>query len=221
MHEFQSIYNAGPAGKTLGDGPPPSSGCWTAWVDDAVPAGAPTYANNENWTWITGNPSPFHGTACHPSANVAGFHQHYFYNAPQTLPVNAGDTLFCYVYLDPANPPGEVMLQWQAADYTGWSHRAYWGADAITDSWATPRTYLGALPRTGGWVELAVPAEVVDLAGRTVYGMAYSLANGRATWDYAGVPVGVLRRYGRLQPAGRVGAEVLRTNRGQPERRLR
>ncbi len=106
--EIQSIYNAGPAGKTLGGGPPPSA-CWTAWVDDSLPAGASPAVNNDAWTWITSNPSPFHGTAGHQSVTGAGFHQHYFYNASQTLTVNAGDTLFCYVYLDPVNPPSEVI----------------------------------------------------------------------------------------------------------------
>ncbi|MCA1633137.1 MAG: hypothetical protein LC802_05305, partial [Acidobacteria bacterium] len=39
------------------------------------------------------------------------------------------DKLIAYVYLDPANVPSEVMLQWN--DGT-WEHRAYWGANNIT-----------------------------------------------------------------------------------------
>ena len=50
--------------------------------------------------------------------------QHHFYNAPNAFPVATGDTLFAYIYLDPANPPSEVMLQWYAGN---WAHRAYWG----------------------------------------------------------------------------------------------
>ena len=59
--------------------------------------------------------------------------------------------MFAYVYLDPANPPSEVMLQWN--DGT-WEHRAYWGANLL--SWGSDgsvsRRYMGPLPATGAWV---------------------------------------------------------------------
>ena len=45
---------------------------------------------------------------------------------------------------------------------------------------------MGALPAAGQWVRLAVPAAQVGLEGRTLNGMAYTLYDGRATWDYAG-----------------------------------
>ncbi len=88
--------------------PPPTAG---AWFDDAVPAGATLAGDSEGWTWVT-NPAPFSGGLAHQSAMVSGMHQHYFYNATATMAVLAGDTLYAYVYLDPANPPTEVMLQW-------------------------------------------------------------------------------------------------------------
>ncbi len=82
------------------------------------------------------------------------------------------------------------MLQWN--DGT-WEHRAYWGANLIT--WGTDGTvsrhYMGPLPATGQWVQLAVPASQVGLEGSTLNGMAYTLYNGRATWDYAGKTAGV------------------------------
>ena len=158
----------------------------TVWVQDAVPTGATTASDGgDAWTWISANPAPYSGALAHQSALASGEHQHYFYNATATLPVAVGDTLFAYVYLDPANPPSEVMLQW----YDGsWEHRAYWGANQI--SWGTngttSRQSMGALPATGQWVRLAVPASQVGLEGHTLNGMAYTLYNGRATWDYAG-----------------------------------
>jgi acyl dehydratase len=158
----------------------------TAWVEDATPAGATTGSDGGDvWNWISVNPAPYSGTLAHQSALVAGEHQHYFYNATATLPVAVGDTLFAYVYLDPDNPPSEVMLQW----YDGtWEHRAYWGANLIP--WGTDGTVslrsMGALPAAGQWVKLAVPAAQVGLEGRTLNGMAYTLYGGRATWDYAG-----------------------------------
>src|SRR5207245_10565034 len=69
-----------------------------------------------------------------------------------------------------------------------WEHRAYWGQNRIqygTDG--TPgRRYMGALPTAGQWVRLEVPASQVGLEGSTISGMAFSLFDGRATWDYAG-----------------------------------
>ena len=96
-----------------------------------------------------------------------------------------GDVLYAYVYLDPNNPPSEVMLQWN--DGT-WDHRAYWGANSLsygTDGTAS-RHYMGPLPALGQWVQLKVPANQVNLEGSTLKGMAFTLYNGRATWDAPG-----------------------------------
>ncbi|MBZ5626105.1 MAG: hypothetical protein LAQ69_46580, partial [Acidobacteriia bacterium] len=106
-----------------GSGKTPA-GCGV-WVEDAVPAGAAT-GGSESWNWVGSNPTRYSGMLAHQSALLSGLHQHYFYNATATLPVVVGDTLFAYVYLDPANPPSEVMLEF----YDGsWEHRAYWGAN--------------------------------------------------------------------------------------------
>ena len=56
-----------------------------------------------------------------------------------------------------------------------------WGSDGTVS-----RRFMGALPATGQWVRLSVPAAQVGLEGRTLTGMAYTLYGGRATWDYAG-----------------------------------
>jgi Big-like domain-containing protein/trimeric autotransporter adhesin len=158
----------------------------TVWVDDALPAGAtPAADGGDSWSWVSSNPTPFSGTLASKSNLASGEHQHYFYDATATLSVAVGDTLFAYVYLDPTNPPSEVMLQWN--DGT-WEHRAYWGANQIL--WGTDGTVsrrnMGALPVTGQWVKLSVPASQVGLEGHTLDGMAFTLYNGRATWDYGG-----------------------------------
>jgi hypothetical protein len=158
----------------------------TVWVDDGLPGGAtPASDGGDAWNWVGSNPTPFSGTLAQQSALAAGEHQHYFYNATSTLPVAVGDTLFAYVYLDPSNPPSEVMLQWYDG---GWEHRAYWGANQL--AWGidgtVSRRSMGPLPAAGQWVKLTVPAAQVGLEGRTLSGMAFTLYNGRATWDYAG-----------------------------------
>ena len=143
---------------------PPPSGC--VWVEDAVPGGAAVGGIGEGWSWVSNNPAPFSGALAHQSALLSGLHQHYFINATAGLSVAVGDTLFAYVYLDPANPPREMMLHW----YDGnWEHAAYWGENLI--AWGTDgtvsRRYMGPLPAAGQWVRLAVPASQVGLEGRT------------------------------------------------------
>jgi hypothetical protein len=163
-----------------------SGGGSPVWVDDAVPAGAVTASDGgDAWTWVNSNPAPFSGAQAHQSTLSAGEHQHYFYNATTTLSVAVGDALFAYIYIDPANPPSEVMLQWNDGS---WEHRAYWGANLLAwgvDGTAS-RINMGALPAAGQWVKLSVPAALLGLEGHTLNGMAFTLYNGRATWDYAG-----------------------------------
>ena len=48
------------------------------------------------------------------------------------------------------------------------------------------RINMGPLPPAGQWVRLEVPAALVGLEGSSVSGMAFSLYDGKATWDYAG-----------------------------------
>jgi len=160
------------------------------WVEDSVPAGAATAGDGgDAWTWISSNPPPYAGALAHQSLQASGEHQHYFYGATATLTIAVGDTLFAYVYLDPANPPSEIMLQWNDGS---WEHRAYWGTNLL--GWGTDgtvsRRYIGALPAAGQWVRLAVPAAQVGLEGSALNGMAFTLYGGRATWDHAGKSVG-------------------------------
>ena len=158
----------------------------SVWVEDSVPAGAITTGNGEAWNWISSNPWPYSGSLAQQSAVVAGMHQVYFYNATSTLSVSTGDRLFAYIYMDPAHVPSEIMLQWN--DNGNWEHRAYWGSNQVgwgvdgTDS----RRFMGYLPAAGSWARLEVPANQLGLEGHTVNGMAFTLYNGRATWDHAG-----------------------------------
>lgn len=157
-----------------------------AWIDDALPAGASgSGTGGDTWTWVSSSPAPFSGTKAHQTNLAAGLHEHSFNWASASMPVATGDQLFAYIYLDPANPPAELMLSWQG---NNWEHRAYWGADLITcgTNNTASRRYMGPLPATGQWVRLEVPASAVGLEGQSLTGMSFSLSGGRATWDYIG-----------------------------------
>jgi hypothetical protein len=163
----------------------------TVWVEDTLPAGAsPGSDSGDGWNWISSNPSPFSGSLANQSNLTSGEHQHYFTGASPTLNVNTGDTMVAYVYLDASNPPSQIELQWDSNEQ-GWAHRAFWnnsGTDQI--GWGSQGTqsleYIGALPATGQWVRLTVPASLVGLGGLHVNGIAFTLYGGRATWDHVG-----------------------------------
>jgi subtilisin len=165
----------------------------TVWFDDALPAGAVPYPDDtatggvvESWNWVSANPTPHSGTASHQSSIATGTRQHFFTGATSTLQVGTGEMLYAWVYLDPANMPSELMLQWN--DGTSWEHRAYWGTNIIAWGQAgTPsRIDMGRLPPGGSWVKLVVPAHAVGLEGKTVSGMAFTQHGGRVTWDQTG-----------------------------------
>lgn len=136
-----------------------------------------------------GEPPPGGG---HRSALMGGVHQHFFDGASAPFVVNAGETLFAWVYLDPDNPPRTLMLQWHSGG--SWEHRAYWGEDLIqfggtADSPAHHR--MGGLPTPGAWTQLKVPAAAVGLQSvgdnvRSLDGMAFTLYDGRAAYGLAG-----------------------------------
>ena len=154
------------------------------WFDDNPGSAWATFVSETNgpaWIWSGAPPAPLFGTQTHPSITNAGLHQHYFVNSTAPFTFQTGDKAVTYVYLDAASPPQAVMLQWLDAE--GW-HRAFWGADN-SQLW-TPKTWMGPLPLPGGWVRLEVPVDAVNLDGKTVTGMAFTLLGGAAVWDAAG-----------------------------------
>lgn len=173
--------------------PAGSPGPEAVWVEDSLPAGATTGGSDESWHWIQSNPGPVSGTKSHQSSINSDRHQHVFSGANNPISVGVGEMMFAWVYLDPANPPREIMLQWNVNG--SWDHRAYWGENLI--NWGinmqNSRRPAGYLPVAGQWVRLEIPAKAVGLEGKTVNGMAFTLFGGRAAWDRAGT-------YERLVP---------------------
>ncbi|HYC87626.1 MAG TPA: RHS repeat-associated core domain-containing protein [Thermoanaerobaculia bacterium] len=149
----------------------------TVWFDDAPPPGAQLQGS---WTWDTAVKAS--GTRSHvdpPAVQGAG---HWFYGATSQITTGPNDSLFVYAYIDPCNPPREIMLGWHDGS---WDHRAYWGEDLF--SYSAARVRIGDVPQAGGWVKLSVPASTVQLSGRTIDGMAFDVYGGRVWFDRAGV----------------------------------
>jgi hypothetical protein len=158
----------------------------TAWVEDALPEGAREQPGGEAWSWINASPAPFSGAKAHASGSGSGVHEHGFVDASELLEVQSGDVLFVHVWLDPQNPPRELMVSWNDGS---WEHRAYWGTNVITygTDGSAGRRAMGALPAPAKWVRLEVPARAVGLEGRSVRGMSFASVDGRAVWDLTGV----------------------------------
>jgi hypothetical protein len=87
-------------------------------------------------------------------------------------------------YIDPANPPSAVMLQFHTA---GWNHRATWGEEGAIPfgKVRTPENVrVGALPEAGKWVKLQVNADRLALKpGMKVNGFAFTQYGGTVSWD--------------------------------------
>ncbi|MCY3021776.1 MAG: C25 family cysteine peptidase [Planctomycetota bacterium] len=128
----------------------------------------------------------YSGSKANVSANRSGMHQHFFTNVSSPRAIATGDILVCYVRMDAINPPTEVMLQFHVGG-NDWEHRGYWGANNLTNGTdgTDSRRYIGPLPQAGQWVRLEVPASQVGIVGRTLDGMAFTLCDGGAWFDYA------------------------------------
>jgi Tc toxin complex TcA C-terminal TcB-binding domain/Concanavalin A-like lectin/glucanases superfamily len=166
----------------------------TSWVDDDLPAEAQVEgADNEGFDWTTASPTPYSGARCHQSPTAPGIHQHYFTGVVDGWPVDRFDRLYAHIYLDPAEPPRALMLQW-FDDLGSWKHRACWGEDMLL-AWGVPGTpshqLMGPLPPAGRWVRLEVPAALVGLDNSRVTGLAFTLYGGQAWWDASGRAGGV------------------------------
>ena len=203
------------------------------WFDDHLPAGAKVggdgardgllaFASKPDYPVFSGSKS-IRGSG-------EGLTQQFFEVAKRGLKIGEGDTLFAHVYIDPVDPPKEIMLQWRTGD---WKHRAYWGENLI--DWGTDgtgqRRHVGPLPRTGKWTRIEVDADKVGLKpGAIVDGWAFTQHGGTVYWDRAGIETwtpqdgqeyGSLSAWIRAQKATKLAGlpkdiqALIKVNRGQ------
>ena len=152
------------------------------FVEDVAPTDAELHGK---WK-LTDNPV-FSGSKSFARTGV-GNNQHFFYKSKDSYPVkNDQDEFFAHVFLDPKNPPKQVMLQFN--DGT-WDHRAYWGESLIhygKENTVT-RVKMGPLPELGKWVRLSVIAKKIGLKPNAkVNGIAFTQWDGTIYWDKVGV----------------------------------
>lgn len=156
------------------------------WIEDAAPPGAQLQGDTE-WKFITKSEGPVYQGEKATMRKAGGLSQHFFTGASPGLVVGEGDKLFAYVYLDPNDPPKEVMLQWNDGS---WDHRCYWGEDVIPwgNANSPARLPVGPLPDKGAWVRLEVEAAKVGLnPGAVIQGWAFTQHGGTVYWDHAGI----------------------------------
>ncbi|WP_182866710.1 PSD1 and planctomycete cytochrome C domain-containing protein [Stieleria mannarensis] len=158
----------------------------TDWIDEDLSLDA---RKSGDWNFVTKDTDPVHRGNRSRKQQSDGLTQHLFDGAKQPFIAAKDSRFFCWVYLDPQNPPSAVMLQFNDGN---WNHRKVWGSDDIPygrkqQSDAAYRRG-GDLPATGRWVRLEATAAEVGLAeGAKVGGMAFTQFGGLVHWDDAGV----------------------------------
>ncbi len=158
------------------------------WVMIGLPPETRPDPADRLWQWREGSLAPFAGLPVHESPPDAdGRRLHGLVRNDDGWLVNAGDSLFAWVFLEPGDEPDFIALAWR--DESGaWEHRAVWGealpAAAPADGPAHRR--MGPLPAAGRWTRLSVPAGLVDLGGRRVTGLRFEAQGGLARWARAG-----------------------------------
>lgn len=162
---------------------PPVQTSETVWFDDSFPpnvkvevAGAPTKIIAKDQGPVFSGDKALQRTA----TDVA---QDFFATgASFDIPPNGKFSVQCY--LDPANKPKSIMLQFHVG---GWNHRAVWGDEGAIPFGqvrTTERAYMGGLPEAGAWQKLEFPIEKVGLKpGMKVTGFAFTQFGGTVTWD--------------------------------------
>ncbi|HEY3320178.1 MAG TPA: hypothetical protein VGP72_06920 [Planctomycetota bacterium] len=160
----------------------------TAWFEDNFPPGAKQDPSGHSWHWVKSSDGPVaSGERSHASESGA-LSQHLFIGANPPLLVGREDTLYSYVFLDPKNPPKEIMLKFHLRG--NWEHRAYWGEDLMNagQNFSPSRLPMGALPKTGEWVRLEVPAAQIGVESdnEPIDGWGFASAEGKVYWDHSG-----------------------------------
>jgi hypothetical protein len=165
--------------------PPPVQTSEVVWFDDEFPAGANVeHSGGAPTTFVTADKgAPVQSGKRALKRTAEGVAQDFFSSGAKfDIPPNGKIVTYCYI--DPQDEPKAIMLQFHT---TGWNHRAVWGQEGAIPfgKVRTPeKVTMGALPATGEWVKLEIPAEKVGLKpGMKVTGYAFTQYGGTVSWD--------------------------------------
>lgn len=177
---IQSIAYTDPASVTP---PPPVQTSEVVWFDDDFPAGARVSVHGDPTCFITREQGPVFSGKAALKRTAQGVAQDFFsHGGSFTIPPNG--IISVQVFLDEANPPAAVMLQFHTK---GWNHRAVWGEEGAIPfgKVRTPeRVRVGPLPMAGQWQKLQVNADKLGLKpGMIVTGYAFTQFGGTVHWD--------------------------------------
>ncbi|MEX2579521.1 MAG: PSD1 and planctomycete cytochrome C domain-containing protein [Verrucomicrobiales bacterium] len=146
--------------------------------------------DTKGWNFVNAKKGQVHRGGVARVQESAELIQHIGRAGKKPIEVSDGDVLFAYVWLDPKNPPRQLMLQFHHHE-GGWSHRAWWGEDVIPygkGSNGPAHRRLGELPAAGEWVRLEVPVAEIGLGpGDRITELAYTQFGGRIYWDTVGL----------------------------------
>jgi hypothetical protein len=168
--------------------PPPIRKTESIWFEDSFPKGAKPESSGGPLTLVKkGDGEVFSGKIALKRTAGAVVAQDYFAGGAEFVVPEKGK-IFVHAFLDPANPPEAIMIQFHVG---GWKHRAVWGAQekiAFGKPGTTEKVHMGALPKPGEWVRLEVSAERLGLKkGSKIGGYAFTQFGGTVTWDRLGV----------------------------------
>ncbi|ETR73942.1 MAG: hypothetical protein OMM_00580 [Candidatus Magnetoglobus multicellularis str. Araruama] len=158
----------------------PTSDATDVWIEDQLPDGSTQIGN---WKWD--NEMYYSGLQSHTSDSLTNTFQHYLIHADKTLSLSDNDNIIQYIYIDSLNQPDEILMQFYTDSGNG-EHRAFWGASQIPTGGRTGSASLyrmGAIPPSGKWIRLKIPAIQVGLAGKEVKGIYFASNNGKVYWD--------------------------------------
>ena len=142
-------------------------------------------------TFVTAKNGKVHQGGFARSQSSGELVQHIVNGSRKPLVVSEGSVFFSYVWLDPKNPPKQIMLQFHH-EKAGWNHRAWWGSEALIPYGRTTNDHRhlkrGNLPESGKWVRLEVPVSELGLkSGEKITQLAFTQFGGLAYWDTAGI----------------------------------
>jgi hypothetical protein len=166
---------------------------WTSEVREKLKSGGPAEV-----TMLEDDELPLEGVAIETDNVHSGklarrqkskeLVQHIVDASGKPAEIAAGDRLFAWVWIDPQDPPKQVMLQFNVDGK--WDHRAWWGENLIPYGKGNKKGghhRVGDLPALGKWVKLEVPAAQLHLPeGKKIGSFAYTQFGGTVLWDLAG-----------------------------------